>query len=150
VALLVALGDPAVDALCDGLGHARPEVRTLAARALAESSSPRARTCLGAGALDTSRPDVRAAVAAALPIALARGQVEPGPGWEMTNRLVDDPDPQVRQKAADVLFLFNAEASRPAAERLLKDPDPAVADVARRAIYAIEMAYKQEQLFGKR
>ena len=76
--------------------------------------------------------------------------MEPGPGWEMTNRLVDDPDPQVRQKAADVLFLFNAEASRPAAERLLKDPDPAVADVARRAIYAIEMAYKQEQLFGKR
>jgi hypothetical protein len=63
----------------------------------------------------------------------ARGQVEPGPGWEMTNRLVDDPDPQVRQKAAEVLFLFNAEAARPAAERLAKDPDPVVAEAGRRA-----------------
>jgi len=100
--------------------------------------------------LDTSRPDVRAAVAAALPIALARGQVEPGPGWEMTNRLVDDPDPQVRQKAAEVLYLFNAEAARPAAERLSKDPDPVVAEAGRRAAGLVETAYKQEQLFGKR
>jgi hypothetical protein len=79
VALLVALGDPAVDAVCDGLGHPRPEVRILAARALAESSSPRARTCLGAGALHPQAA-VRAAVLTALPTALARGQVEPGRG----------------------------------------------------------------------
>jgi len=32
----------------------------------------------------------------------------------------------------------------------VKDPDPAVADAGRRAVSAIEMAYKQEQLFGKR
>ena len=129
VALLVGLGDPAIDGLCDALGHDRPEARALAARALAESSSPRARTCLGAGALHP-RAEVRAAVAVALPIALARGQVEPGPGWEMTNRLVDDPDPAVRQGAADLLYLFNAEAARPAAERLQKDTDPAVAEAA--------------------
>ena len=68
----------------------------------------------------------------------------------MTNRLVDDPDPAVRQEAADLLYLFNAEAARPAAERLQKDPDPAVAEAAGRASAAVEMAYKQEQLFGKR
>ena len=145
----MGLGDPAIDGLCDALGHDRPEARALAARALAESSSPRARTCLGAGALHP-RAEVRAAVAVALPIALARGQVEPGPGWEMTNRLVDDPDPAVRPGAADVLYLFNAEAARPAAERLQKDADPAVAEAAGRASAAVEMAFKQEQLFGKR
>jgi WD40 repeat protein/serine/threonine protein kinase len=149
VALLVGLGDPAIDGLCDALGHDRPEVRSLAARALAESSSPRARTCLGAGALHP-RAEVRAAVAGALPVSLARGQVEPGPGWEMTQRLVEDPDPAVRQSVADLLYLFNAEAARPAVERLEKDPDPAVAEAARRASAAVEMADKQEQLFGKR
>ena len=37
----------------------RPEARALAARALAESSSPRARTCLGAGALAPARRGAR-------------------------------------------------------------------------------------------
>jgi WD40 repeat protein/serine/threonine protein kinase len=149
VALLVALGDPAVDTLCDGLAHVRPEVRLLAARALAESSSPRARICLGAGALHP-QAEVRAAVLTVLPTALARGQVEPGPGWEMTSKLVDDPDPVVRQRAAEILYLFNAEASRPAAERLEEDPDPGVAAAGARAASAIDFAYKQEKLFGKR
>lgn len=149
VALLVAMGDPAIDSLCDALGHARPEVRSLAARALAESASPRARTCLGAGALHP-RAEVRAAVVSVLPVALARGQVEPGPGWEMTNRLASDPDATVRRKVAEILFYFNAEASRPVAARLAKDGDPDVAAAARQAADGIDVAYKQEQLFGKR
>jgi HEAT repeat protein len=149
VALLVALGDPAVDGLCDALGNERAEVRSLAARALAESSSPRARTCLGAGTLHP-RPEVRGAVAEALPTALARGQVEPGPGWVMMTRLLGDADPMVRRKAAEVLYLFNAEVARPAAERLQADADPTVAEAGSRAVTAVEIGYRQEQLFGKR
>ena len=147
IALLVGLGDPAIDGLCDDLGHARPEVRALAARALAESTSPRARTCLGAGVLHP-RAEVRAAVGGALPISLVRGQVEPGPGWEMTNRLVDDPDPAVRPGAAELLYLFNAEAARPAAERLAQDGDPAVGAAGQRAVGAVQNAHKHEKLLG--
>ena len=68
----------------------------------------------------------------------------------MTHRLVEDPDPAVRRKVAELLYLFNAEAARPAAEKLEQDADPAVAEAARRASASVEIAYKQERLFGKR
>ena len=41
-------------------------------------------------------------------------------------------------------------AKRAALPGLQKDPDPAVAEAAGRASAAVEMAFKQEQLFGKR
>ncbi len=148
VSLLVGLGDAGIDAVCLDLAHPRPEVRSLVARALAESSSPRARTCLGAGALHP-QAEVRHAVAEALPTSLARGQIEPGPGWEMTTRLLADPEPAVRAQAAAVLFLFNADVSLPAAERLAQDGDPAVAAAGQKAAGAVRTAMKQEKLLGR-
>ena len=148
VSLLVALGEPAIDTLCLDLAHQRPEVRSLVGRALAESNSPRARTCLGAGALHP-QAEVRAAVAEALPTSLARGQIEPTPGWEMASRLLADPEPSVRARAAEVLYLFNADISLPAAEYLARDGDPAVAAAGQQAVATVKATAKQEKLLGR-
>jgi HEAT repeat protein len=148
IALLVALGEPAIDTLCLGLEHPRPEVRSLVARALAESNSPRARTCLGAGALNPL-PGARLAVAEALPVSLARGQIDPGPGWEMTLRLLGDPEAAVRIKATSYLNIFNPALAMPVAERMTRDGDPAVAAAGQRAVAEVQMTLKHEQLMGR-
>ena len=147
IALLVGLGEPAIDTLCLDLGHPRAGVRSLVARALAESGSPRARTCLGAGVLNP-QAEVRLAVAEALPTSLVRGQIEPVPGWEMTTRLLEDSDPAVRAMTAELLFLFNPELALPAAERLAQDGDPSVGAAGKRAVGAVQNAHKHEKLLG--
>jgi WD40 repeat protein len=148
VSLLVALGESAIDTLCLDLAHPRPEVRSLVARALAESNSPRARTCLGAGALHP-QAEVRLAVAEVLPTSLARGQIEPAPGWEMTTRLLGDAEPAVRARTASVLYLFNADIALPAAEFLARDGDPVVAAAGQKAVAAVQTTHKQERLLGR-
>jgi WD40 repeat protein/serine/threonine protein kinase len=148
VALLVGLGEPAIDALCLALEHPRPEVRSLVARALAESTSPRARTCLGAGALNPL-PGAREAVAEALPVSLARGQIEPGPGWEMATRLLGDPEAAVRLRAAGLLNVFHPDLALAAAERLALDGDPAVAAAGQRAIGEVQANIRHEKLLGR-
>jgi HEAT repeat protein len=144
----VALGEPAIDTLCLDLGHARPEVRSLVARALAESNSPRARACLGAGALHPEAA-VRLAVTEALPVSLARGQIEPVPGWEMTTRLLGDPEPAVRAKSAELLNLFNSEVALPAAEHAALDGDPVVSAAGQKAVAAVTLTSKQDKLLGR-
>lgn len=148
VALLVGLGEPAIDSLCLDLGHPRPEVRALVARALAESNSPRARSCLGAGALHPEA-EVRLAVAGALPTSLARGQIEPVPGWEMTTRLLADPEPAVRARTAALLYLFNPDLALPAAERVAQDGDPSVSAAGKKAVGDVTTALKHEKLLGR-
>lgn len=118
------------------------------ARALAESNSPRARACLGAGALHP-QAEVRLAVAEVLPISLAREQIDPGPGWEMTLRLLADPEPAVRIKAGNTLYLFNADLALPAAQKLALDGDPTVSAAGQKAVGEVQMTGRQERLLGR-
>ena len=148
VSLLVALGEPAIDTLCLALDHPRPEVRSLVAHALSESNSPRARACLGAGALHPEA-EVRLAVAEALPTSLVRGQIGAAPGWEMVTRLLADPEPAVRGQAASILYLFNPELAMASAEKAALDGDPSVSAIGQKAVKDVEVALKQEKLLGR-
>jgi HEAT repeat protein len=125
VSLMVALGEPAIDALCGHLADPREEVRRVAASALASMALPRATTCLATAA---QWPDVgaRVAVASVLKTVFSNGQLLAARGWKLVAKLLKDPDPAVRIEALRVLRFFNPDVALPAASAAQQDADPQV------------------------
>jgi len=125
VSLMVALGEDAVDPLCNHLFDPRDDVRQVAAQSLAYMASPRATACLTA-ALRADGAGTRASVTSVLKTLLARDQLPAPRAWQIVSRLLGDPDPAVRIEALRVLRFFSAGVALPAARRAQDDSDPQV------------------------
>ena len=137
VSLMVALGDAAIDPLCNHLFDSRDDVRHVAAQALAYLSAPRAIACL-TSALRADGAGTRATAASVLKTLLSREQLPSARAWQLVTRLLADPDPAVRVEALRLLRFFNSGVALPAAERAQRDPDPRVKEEAAAAVINVE------------
>src|SRR6185436_5659952 len=138
VSLLASFGEPVVERLCARLSDTSPDVRDVAAHALAYIGGVRGAECI-ADSLATGGA-VAQSVSGAWPLALARSALKNDRAWELEQRLLADPDPIARQAALGSLSLFNPDAADKVLTPHLSDADPAVKAAAERAREGIEDA----------
>jgi WD40 repeat protein/serine/threonine protein kinase len=145
--VLAGLDGTAFDALCARLDDPREEVRRVVAVAVSRARAEEAARCVRDALVSGSS---RARAAAVLPFRqlLARGALAPDDGWSLVQGLLGDADAETRVAGLEVLSMFSAHFSEPAARALLDDPDPAVAEAARAALGAIEGAHRTDLLAG--
>jgi len=137
VSLMVALGDAAIDPLCNHLFDSRDDVRQVAAQSLAYLAAPRAIACL-TSALRAEGAGTRATATSVIKTLLSREQLPAARAWQLVTRLLADPDPAVRVEALRLLRFFNHGVALPAAQRAQGDPDPRVKEEAAAAAVNVE------------
>ncbi len=130
---LARLGDPAVPALEKALSDRNGEVRSAAAAALALGASAASDDALRRAA-ESPAPEVRLAVAEALPIAVVAGPITVDEGFGLAERFAGDPDPHVRAAAARGLRFFAGARARLLLEKLAGDDDQGVRAAAARSM----------------
>lgn len=126
---LSRLGEPAVAGLAALVGHADPDVRWKAIVALGDIGDPRAAPALRARLADPDRFVRGRAVSA-----LARLGV---PCLSLVLDTLADPDPRVRQGAAEVLGLIGDPVAVDGLLRALRDPAESVRRAAAVALLRI-------------
>jgi hypothetical protein len=126
VSLMLALGEPAVPALCEALSAGSSPARWVAARALGRGSSASAVECLtaAAGSLDAA---VRIEATDGLRLAMAQRALPVARAWEVSNTLRRDSDPLVREAAVSLVAMFDYDHGQAALSEMDKDADPRVA-----------------------
>jgi hypothetical protein len=139
VSVMVGLGEPAAEPLCRRLGDSRPEVREIAATALALTPAPGGLACLKRAVADQD-PAIREEATSVLRYPIARGNLRPEEAFDLVRRLAHDPDPRVRVAAIRTYWLFTAAMARQALEDPLKDSDPTVVRAAQDALAALKGA----------
>ncbi|MBP7147177.1 MAG: HEAT repeat domain-containing protein [Acidobacteria bacterium] len=127
---LAGLGRPAASALAGYLSDSDPSVRAMAIEGMGQIGGPEQVPVLAAAAEDQSKKNrqVRAAVAVAL------GGIKHPDGIPTLQKLAKDPDPTIRQQAANALGQIGGEKVKPTLEQLAKDEVAAVRGAARKAL----------------
>jgi WD40 repeat protein/serine/threonine protein kinase len=129
-ALLAALGDPAVPALCQALATGPEPQRGVAIRALAAQANDAARACI-TGALGHADPAVRAEALTGLRLLVGHAAVSATDLRALAEPLTRDPVPAVRLASTSVLALFDFEHSQAMLAAMESDADPEVASAVR-------------------
>jgi hypothetical protein len=144
VALLLALGEPAVEEVCRAaVDSPSPEGRLVAFRALGLLATPRSTQCY----LDATfhgDPGVRASAAASLGALALGARVGAGAAFEVATRLARDTEPEVRAAAAASLALFDERNARKRLTPLVQDADAAVRAAAEQSLGSLELLRKIE------
>jgi hypothetical protein len=146
VALVLALGEPAVEDACQAAFDASsPSAQIVALRSLALLDTSRSSQCF-LEATFHGDPAVRAAAAANLGV-LALGQrVSAGKALDAAIRLSRDSDAAVRAAIATSLVLFDERNARKALLPLARDSDPAVRKAAEESLQSLDGLRKVEEL----
>jgi HEAT repeat protein len=143
---LAGLRGEAVGAVCERLGDAREEARTVAAMALGVLDDPAANACVrdaAAGGGPAARP-----AAAALRQRVTRGLFPVGEAWTLTASLLASGDPESRRAGLLLAPVFSGGLAEPAIRPLLDDPDPDVAEAASEAHASVERIRETDRMRG--
>ncbi len=146
VALVLALGEPAVEEVCRAaVDSPSPEARLVAFRSLALLATRRSTQCY----LDASfhgDPGVRASAAESLGVLAVGGRVGAGAAFDVATRLARDSDPGVRAAVATSLVLFDERNARKRLTPLVQDPDTSVRAAAEQSLQTLGSLRKIEEL----
>jgi hypothetical protein len=148
LSLMVGLGEAASGSLVERLSDPDPDVRRLAALALALARRPEATDRLRR-ALSDGNPLVREASTLVVPHLLANEQLAAAEGWALLRERAGDGEPSVRRAALRAYAMFTPELAARAVSESVGDPDSGVAATAREMLQAIESLRKRRFIEGE-
>src|SRR5262249_20239690 len=111
VSVMVSVGAPAVEPLCESLADERDEGGRVAARALAVMAWAESVACL-TRTLAGGAPPAREAAGAVIRLMLSGRPLGVAEGFALVQRVLGDPDPAMRALGLQALVMFNGDAAQ--------------------------------------